>query len=403
MSRSNLHRTAARLLALALLGGLALVAPSEAVAQGKKSDSVVKVSATGDKIGPDGKQTITVTLTMTGKWYVYANPVGVEDLADVQTVVTVNRKPKPVSVKVSYPTPVTVKDKVVGDYKVYKEKAVIRAIVQRARGDTGPIDVSVRFQSCNGSVCLLPPRSRCRCRDCDPTIVSRRSSELPRNDHLPLTQGRTSMLRAMSGPLAVGLLALALVSLPAAAPPAAKAKRANRLARESSPYLLQHAHNPVDWYPWGPEAFAKAKKEKKLVFLSIGYSSCHWCHVMEKESFAKADVAKLLNQHFICIKVDREERPDIDQIYMTALNALGNPGGWPLSMFLTADASRSNGGTYWPREDREIDGDTYPGFKSRLAALMEIQRDKPKALADQADKVAKATAAALAAPCAAWR
>src|SRR5262245_18727849 len=199
--------------------------------------------------------------------------------------------------------------------------------------------------------------------------------------------------------LRLPLLALLLAAglLPAAAPPArAKDRKPNRLARESSPYLLQHAHNPVDWWPWGPEAFAKAKKEKKLVFLSIGYSSCHWCHVMEKESFASPDVAKLLNKHFICIKVDREERPDIDHIYMTALNAMGNPGGWPLSMFLTADGNPIYGGTYWPREDREIDGDTIPGFKSRLNVLMELQRDKPRALVDQADKVAKATASALA-------
>src|SRR5262249_44488539 len=96
-------------------------------------------------------------------------------------------------------------------------------------------------------------------------------------------------------------------------------KPTNRLAKESSPYLLQHAHNPVDWYPWGEEAFARAKKEGKLVFLSIGYSSCHWCHVMERESFARKEVAEILNKHFVCIKVDREERPDVDHIYMTAL------------------------------------------------------------------------------------
>src|SRR6202042_3325378 len=119
------------------------------------------------------------------------------------------------------------------------------------------------------------------------------------------------------------LLALLLLSAPLAgaddkAPPA-KGK-VNRLAREISPYLLQHAHNPVDWYPWGTEAFARAKKENKLVFLSIGYSSCHWCHVMERESFSNEEVAKILNEHFVCIKVDREERPDIDNVYMTALN-----------------------------------------------------------------------------------
>src|SRR5437763_1122614 len=138
------------------------------------------------------------------------------------------------------------------------------------------------------------------------------------------------------------LVPLVLVGgAPGAEPPADKGGKkhpANRLAQESSPYLLQHAHNPVDWHPWGPEAFAKAKKEGKLVFLSIGYSSCFWCHVMERESFNNEAVAKLLNQWFVCIKVDREERPDIDHIYMTALQAMGQNGGWPLSMFLTADA-----------------------------------------------------------------
>jgi uncharacterized protein YyaL (SSP411 family) len=196
--------------------------------------------------------------------------------------------------------------------------------------------------------------------------------------------------------LPVLLLAVGIASLPAAAPPSGKYKRANRLARESSPYLLQHAHNPVDWHPWGPEAFAKAKKEKKLVFLSIGYSSCHWCHVMEKESFANAEVAKLLNKHFVCIKVDREERPDIDHIYMTALNTMGNNGGWPLSMFLTADGRPVYGGTYWPREDVEIDGETVLGFKGRLKVLLELQRDKPKDIERAADRLAKATAANLA-------
>src|SRR5215211_2923038 len=118
-------------------------------------------------------------------------------------------------------------------------------------------------------------------------------------------------------------LLLALLAAPLGAddkPPKKdpRPKKANRLARETSPYLLQHAHNPVNWYPWGEEAFARAKKEGKLVFLSVGYSSCHWCHVMEKESFADEGVAKILNDNFVCIKVDREERPDVDHIYMTA-------------------------------------------------------------------------------------
>jgi uncharacterized protein YyaL (SSP411 family) len=178
--------------------------------------------------------------------------------------------------------------------------------------------------------------------------------------------------------------------------PPAPARKANRLARESSPYLRQHGHNPVDWFPWGPEAFAKAKKEGKLVFLSIGYSSCHWCHVMEKESFANEGVARILNQHFVCIKVDREERPDIDQVYMTALQVMGNRGGWPLSMFLDARARPIVGGTYWPREDREEDGATLRGFKTILKAVQKLHAEKPKVLADQAGKVAAATSQALA-------
>src|SRR3954471_12648605 len=134
---------------------------------------------------------------------------------------------------------------------------------------------------------------------------------------------------------------------------AAESKRpTNRLARETSPYLLLHAHNPVDWYPWGPEAFAKAKAEKKPIFLSIGYSSCYWCHVMERECFTDPAIAKLLNEKFVSIKVDREERPDVDQIYMAALQAFGN-GGWPMSMFLTPDGRPFYGGTYFPPKNRD--------------------------------------------------
>lgn len=192
---------------------------------------------------------------------------------------------------------------------------------------------------------------------------------------------------------------LAALLVPAAwaeRPVVAKAKTTNRLAQESSPYLLQHAHNPVEWFPWGPEAFAKATKENKLVFLSIGYSSCHWCHVMERESFDNPDVAKLMNDWFVCIKVDREERPDIDSVYMTALHALGQRGGWPLSMFLTADGKPIIGGTYWPPDDREIRGEKVLGFKSVLKAVHEWQSQNPKELKDQADGLANATRAALA-------
>jgi uncharacterized protein YyaL (SSP411 family) len=195
------------------------------------------------------------------------------------------------------------------------------------------------------------------------------------------------------------LFLLLIAVLPAAAdqpgdPP--KEKHVNRLARESSPYLLQHAHNPVDWYPWGDEAFAKAKKEGKLVFLSIGYSSCHWCHVMERESFANEEVAKILNDNFVCIKVDREERPDVDHVYMTALQAMEQPGGWPLSMFLTADAKPIVGGTYWPREDREIEGRKVRGFKSLLKAMSEAQKQDADGIREHADKMAKQTADLLA-------
>ncbi len=126
----------------------------------------------------------------------------------------------------------------------------------------------------------------------------------------------------------------------------------NRLAREKSPYLLQHQHNPVDWFAWGDEAFAKARQENKPIFLSIGYSTCHWCHVMERESFENEDLAKFLNQHFISIKVDREERPDVDKIYMTAVQALTGQGGWPLNCFLTPDLKPFYGGTYFPPESK---------------------------------------------------
>ena len=155
--------------------------------------------------------------------------------------------------------------------------------------------------------------------------------------------------------LIVSLLALLTMSRPIRAqePQPAKAEsKANRLAKETSPYLLLHAHNPVDWYPWGPEAFAKAKDEKKPIFLSIGYSSCYWCHVMERESFVDPEIAKVLNANYVCIKVDREERPDVDQIYMTALQAI-RQGGWPMSMFLTADGRPFFGGTYFPPRDRQ--------------------------------------------------
>lgn len=133
-----------------------------------------------------------------------------------------------------------------------------------------------------------------------------------------------------------------------AAPATTAPKHTNRLAKEKSPYLLQHAHNPVDWFPWGEEAFAKAAAEDKLVLVSIGYATCHWCHVMERESFENEETAAYLNAHFVAVKVDREERPDVDRIYMDALQAMGEQGGWPLNMITTPDKRPVTGGTYFP-------------------------------------------------------
>jgi uncharacterized protein len=170
---------------------------------------------------------------------------------------------------------------------------------------------------------------------------------------------------------------------------------ANRLGRESSPYLLQHAHNPVDWYPWGEEAFARARKENKLIFLSIGYSSCHWCHVMERESFENGEVARLLNDWFIAIKVDREERPDIDNVYMTSLHVQGQSGGWPLSLFLLPDGRPIAGGTYWPPDDRQVQGETLPGLKTILRRVHQAYEKNAPELEKRAEQVAVATRASL--------
>ena len=127
---------------------------------------------------------------------------------------------------------------------------------------------------------------------------------------------------------------------------------ANRLIDESSPYLLQHAQNPDDWYPWGTEAFNLAKNDDKPILLSVGYSACHWCHVMESESFEDSEIALLMNEKFVCIKVDREERPDVDSVYMAAVQAMTGQGGWPLTVFLTPDAEPFFGGTYYPATPR---------------------------------------------------
>jgi hypothetical protein len=153
-----------------------------------------------------------------------------------------------------------------------------------------------------------------------------------------------------------------------------EAKHTNRLSRETSPYLLQHAHNPVDWYPWGDEAFEKAKSENKPILLSIGYSACHWCHVMEHESFENEKIAALMNELFVNIKVDREERPDLDEIYMNAVQMLTGRGGWPMTMFLTPDRKPFYGGTYFPPEDRQ----GMPGFPRILMGVSQAYRERPE-------------------------
>jgi len=186
-------------------------------------------------------------------------------------------------------------------------------------------------------------------------------------------------------PNRVGLcLAIILVAVaPARADgPEGTPRPANRLAGETSPYLLQHAHNPVDWHPWGPEAFAKAKAEGKPIFLSVGYSACYWCHVMERECFEDAAIARQLNAGFVCIKVDREERPDVDQVYMAALQAFGR-GGWPMSMFLTPEGKPFFGGTYFGPRDRE----GVPGFPAVLTAVADAWRDKRDVLLKDADNL----------------
>ncbi len=156
--------------------------------------------------------------------------------------------------------------------------------------------------------------------------------------------------------------------------------RANRLARETSPYLLQHAQNPVDWYPWGEEAFERARREDKPILLSIGYSACHWCHVMERESFSDPETARIINENFVAIKVDREERPDVDMVYMRAVQVLTGRGGWPLTVFLTPEGAPFLGGTYFPPEDRH----GLPSFKRVLLAVATLWRERRREVLGQA-------------------
>ena len=162
----------------------------------------------------------------------------------------------------------------------------------------------------------------------------------------------------------------------------------NRLAAETSPYLRQHADNPVDWYPWGPEAFDRARREDRPVFLSIGYSSCHWCHVMAHESFEDPRVAAELNAAFVAVKVDREERPDVDAVYMEAVQAITGSGGWPMSVFLLPDGRPFFGGTYFPPEDRP----GLPSFRTVFTTLADAWATRRDEVAAQAAELADAVA-----------
>ncbi|MSR76707.1 MAG: thioredoxin domain-containing protein [Candidatus Omnitrophica bacterium] len=160
----------------------------------------------------------------------------------------------------------------------------------------------------------------------------------------------------------------------------------NRLILEKSPYLLQHAHNPVSWFPWGPEAWAKARTENKVIFLSIGYSTCHWCHVMERESFENEEIAALLNKDFISVKVDREERPDIDHVYMSAVQAMNQSGGWPLTVFLTPDLKPFMGGSYFPPEDRW----GRAGMKNLLPRIAGLWQERRVEILESSEKISYA-------------
>src|SRR5919205_700173 len=161
---------------------------------------------------------------------------------------------------------------------------------------------------------------------------------------------------------------------------------ANRLANETSPYLLQHKDNPVDWYPWGEEALRRARDEDKPILLSIGYSACHWCHVMEHESFEDDATAALMNEHFVCVKVDREERPDLDSVYMDAVVSLTGHGGWPMTVFLLPDGEPFFGGTYFPPEPRH----GLPSFRQLLGAVADAWRDRRAQIQRDASSITQA-------------
>src|ERR1700688_714712 len=208
----------------------------------------------------------------------------------------------------------------------------------------------------------------------------RGEGEVPGVRRLPAPGRRSGRRRGQALRATRTVLASAVLALAHSGTPAAKA---NRLIRESSPYLLLHAHNPVDWYPWGEEAIEKARREGKPIFLSVGYSTCYWCHVMEREVFYNPAIAAQMNQWFVSIKVDREERPDLDEIYITATELMNRSAGWPNSLFLTPDLKPFFAGTYFPPEDRG----GLPGFPRVLQGIHTAwQTRRPEVLA-QADKL----------------
>src|SRR5438045_1538891 len=206
---------------------------------------------------------------------------------------------------------------------------------------------------------------------------------------LGMTRNHDLISRSMTSRFRFGFLALTWLVTSSdnlAEPTPARPEHTNRLAHEKSPYLLQHADNPVDWFPWGEEAFAKARSENKPIFLSIGYSTCHWCHVMAHESFESPDVAAVMNREFVNIKVDREERPDVDRVYMTFVQATTGGGGWPMSVWLTPELKPFVGGTYFPPEDRW----GQPGFTEVLERIAAAWKQDHEKIAEQGTKIVAA-------------
>ena len=198
--------------------------------------------------------------------------------------------------------------------------------------------------------------------------------------------GRLKMMLVVAAVVAFCIALLVSRLLFAKEVPMSRRAHTNGLIHSKSPYLLQHAHNPVDWHPWTSEALEKAMREDKPIFLSIGYSACHWCHVMERESFENKEIAELMNKYFVSIKVDREERPDLDEVYMTAVQMMTGQGGWPLSVFLTPDLKPFFGGTYWPPEDRY----GRAGFKRVLTAVAQAYRNDREKIVSASRRISEA-------------